>query len=279
MLMINYWRMPEPKVFGIYHIICILIVIAITILMAKRIKNPNDKTLNKILFITGIIMILFEVYKELTYILYFNEDIGKYEYDWEFFPFQFCSTAIYIVFISSFLKPGKFKDSMLAFLATYSLFAGLTVFAYPEQVFIERVGINIQTMVHHGLQIIIGTYLLATGVVKFDYKTLVKGTYVFIALFLIAITMNVVVYNLGIAGDDEFNMFYIGPYYECTLPLVSLFYPKEFTILKYLGFICIYVLGFVAASGAVLALGYGLKVLILKIQNKCFKKAIESNKE
>ena len=105
---------------------------------------------------------------------------------------------------------------------------------------------------------------------KINYKTIIKGTYIFIALFLIAFSLNVIVYNTNIANGDEFNMFYIGPYYECTLPLVSLFYPKEFTILKYIGFLCLYLFGFIAASSAVLLLGYSLKIIIAKIKSKYF---------
>ena len=269
--MIDYWRATEPSVFGLYHIICILIVIAVSILLIKKVKNPTDKTLNKLLLIFSIVMLVLEVYKELTYMTSYDEVTQTYDYDWYAFPFQFCSTTMYIMLIAGLLKPGKFKDAMLAFLASYSLFGGLTVFAYPEQVFVERVGINFQTMVHHGSQIVVGCYLLGSNVVKFNYKTLIKGTYVFVALFFIALAMNIIVYNTGIANGESFNMFYVGPYYECTLPLVSLFYPKEFTIIKYLLFLCIYVFGFIAASGAVLALGYGLKRLIILIQNKLVK--------
>ena len=203
LFLIDYLRATEPSVFGFYHIFCILLVIGVTILMVKKFKSPDEKTLNRILFISGITMLLFEVYKELTYVMEYNSDTNMYEYDWEYFPFQFCSTAMYILFIASFLKPGKFKDAMLAFAATYSLFGGLTVYAYPEQVFIERVGINIQTMYHHGAQVVIGAYLLSSGVVKINYKTIIKGTYIFIALFLIAFSLNVIVYNTNIANGDD----------------------------------------------------------------------------
>ncbi len=270
--MINYWEMAEPKVFGLYHIICIVIVILGTILLTKKVKNPNNKTLKVILLISGIIMLLLEIYKQLTFLTEYDEQTKTWDYSWYGFPFQFCSTPMYLMLIFVLLKPGKFQEAILCFLATFSIFGGLTVYAYPEQVFTERVGVNIQTMVHHGLQLVIGYYLIASGTVKINFKTLLKGSFVFLVLFLIALLMNIVVYNTGITNGDEFNMFYIGPYYECILPLVNLFYPNEFNIFSYLGFLILYVGGFIFVSGIVLLIAQGLKMLYFKFKKNNLSK-------
>ena len=39
-------------------------------------------------------------------------------------------------------------------------------------------------------------------------------------------------------------MFYVGPYFDCTLPLLSIVYPK----VPYICFILLYILGFVLIS-------------------------------
>ena len=62
-----------------------------------------------------------------------------------------------------FNKEGCVKDSAMAFMMTFSLFGGLVVMAYPNDVFIETIGINLQTMIHHGLQVVLGIYLFVLG--------------------------------------------------------------------------------------------------------------------
>ena len=79
--------------------------------------------------------------------------------------------------------------------------------------------------------------------------------------------MDVSFYNLHICDDHAFNMFYIGPYYECSLPLVSMFYPKEFAIIKYILFLLLYIVGFIAASGVILLIAYGIQKLVMKLKN------------
>lgn len=263
--MFNYIIIDTPKVYGLFHIGCILVLIAVCVLLCKFIKKPTDKTINIVLLTMGIVMLGLEVYKELTFILELNEETGKYEYAWYAFPFQFCSTTMYVMVITALLKPGKVKDAMLAFLASYSIFGGLTVYAYPEQVFVSRLGIDIQSMAHHGLQIACGVWLLYTKTVKVNIKTILSGTYVFLVLLAMALVMNIVVYKSGVIADHTFNMFYVGPYYECTLPLVSLLWPKEFTIFKYILFLLIYIFGFIGAASVILLIAYGIERLCIKI--------------
>jgi hypothetical protein len=93
-------------------------------------------------------------------------------------------------------------------LATYALFAGVLVMLYPGGVFTETIGINIQTMLHHGTMIVIGVFLYATKSVKMQHKTVVYGAPVFAALLLTALILNAVFAALG-DPDANFNMFYL----------------------------------------------------------------------
>lgn len=256
-----------PKSYGLFHLGSIIILGIVIFLSIKFLKNPSRKTVNIVMLVSGIIMILLEVFKELSFVVTFNEELQIYEYSWYAFPFQFCSTAMYVMVLVPLFKEGKIRQALLAFLASYSIFGGLTVYAYPEQVFVSHLGVCIQTMVHHGLQIAVGVWLLASGVVKINYKSLINGSYVFFVLFAIAFLMNVSFYNLHICDGHAFNMFYIGPYYECTLPLVSMFYPKEFNIIGYILFLLLYIVGFIAASGVILLIAYGIQKLVMKLKN------------
>jgi len=64
--------------------------------------------------------------------------------------------------------------------------------------------------------------------------------------------------------DETFNMFYIGPYYDCSLPLLSMIYPK----IPYICFILLYILGFGLISFILYISQKGIYNLVKKYGNK-----------
>ena len=56
-----------------------------------------------------------------------------WSYDWSRFPFQFCSTPIYIALLAAPLHDGKLRRALLCFLATYSPVAGCAVLFPPHR--------------------------------------------------------------------------------------------------------------------------------------------------
>ena len=168
-------------------------------------------------------------------------------YHWYVFPFQLCSTPIYILPFIIFLKDGGVRDAFISYMALFSLFGGLVVYLYPNDVFASTMGINIQTMVHHGMQIVLGVFFVAHSRRRFNLKFFLKSTLVFVALVVIAIVSNEIMYvyitNKGIA-NDIFNMFYISRHYPCTLPILADIYK----MVPYPVFALIYILGFAIVS-------------------------------
>lgn len=264
---VEYWVEEVPKVFGLYHIIWLIILVVSIILLCRYVKGNNEKTLRKMLLIFGMLMIILEIYKQLTLAFKYNSETDSINYAWYLFPFQFCSTPMYIALVSGFLKEGKIRDLLLSYLTCYSIFGGLTVMIYPEQVFIGRVMINFQSMFHHSSQIVLGVWLLYSGHVKANYKTVLKGAIPFLVLLAMAFLMNLGFVHFKISSNDVFNMFYIGPHFECTLPLVSMFYPKIVTVLNYIPFLLLYIFGFIGAAGVVLLIYYGIYKLIENIKS------------
>jgi len=88
--------------------------------LAIRYRHSNDKQDKNILLVCSIIMLAFEVYKQLV----FTVEKDVWDYQWYVFPFQFCSVPMYVAFITAFLKPGKVKNAMYNFLGTFGLFVG-----------------------------------------------------------------------------------------------------------------------------------------------------------
>ena len=122
--------------------------------------------------------------------------------------------------------------------------------AYPATVFIDTVGINIQTMICHGSMITVGIVLLRTGYINATLKTVIQALPVFLVLVLVAIGMNEIAYQTGLLETETFNMFFISPYCSPELPVYSQIQgivPFPFSVL-------VYVAGFTAASGIIMLL-------------------------
>ena len=230
--------METPTLFGWFHILWLIITGAVTFLLCRFGKGKEKG----IILWTSVVVILLEIYKQINYSFSYENGI-TFDYQWYAFPFQFCSTPMYIGLLAGLTK-GKFHDALCSYLATFALFAGLCVMIYPGDVFIGTLGINIQTMICHGSMVAIGIYLLYTGYAK--QKTILKAASVFAVCVCLAAIMNEIAHISGL--EETFNMFFVSPYWECTLPVYSLVHnavPFPINLL-------IYMLGFTAASWIIL---------------------------
>lgn len=252
--------MTTPTTFGWYHIMWLVIMVTACTLVYVFRKKFSQKAVSNIILITGIIVILFEIYKQVVYASfhYVGGGASYFEYSWYNFPFQFCSTPMYVMLLAGIFRKGRFNDTLKSYLATFAMFGGLCVMIYPGDVFCYSIGINIQTMVCHTSMVVVAFMLWATQSVQFNLKTLLKALIVFVVFVAIAFGLNVLWHYYGNGGS--FNMFFISPYTPCTLPLLSMIYPK----VPYFLFLIIYVVGFALAALIVLLVA----MLGHKIQSK-----------
>ena len=233
-------KMETPTMYGWFHLLSLAVVIGLIVLVVFKCKNISEKTFRIIILSTAIGLIIFEIYKQLNFS--YNPSTDTWDYQWYAFPYQFCSTPIFVLPFVAFLKDSKFRDAFVAYMAFFSLFGGIAVFFYPNDVFISTVGVNIQTMFHHGMQIVLGIFLTVHNRRKLSLEYFARSVAVFGMFVAIAIIMNFAVYHalVGAGMDDTFNMFYISPYFDCTLPVLSGVYSDVI----YPVFIVIYILGF-----------------------------------
>ncbi len=199
-------RDVPPKAWESFHVIS-LIIIGIACIAAFFFKKFYTK--ERVAYITlicGIILLLFETYKQLIFT--YRPATDEWRYSFGVFPFQFCSTPIYlsiIAFVLYKLKKEKIYNAILAFLATYCLIAGFIVLFFGTQtVFVQLVGSNIQSMVHHGIMILLGLIILLSGSISFNPKTLFSAFCVFLPLVFAAIAM-----NFAFGNGQKFDMFYL----------------------------------------------------------------------
>ena len=230
--------MARPHSYGWFHIMFIILTIISILFIYFKYKN-NEHFSKKLIFILSIVMLSFEVYKQINFSFNYNETTTWWDYLWYAFPFQFCSTPMYIGLIASLSKNKKFKNSLYYFLATYGIIGGLITMIYPESCFVSTIGINIQTMVHHASMIIMGFSVIICLNLKFNFKSFISSTKVFLTLVSIAILLNIITYYLNI--NNGLEMFYISPFHNCSLPILSIIDEK----LPYIPFLIIYLLLFI----------------------------------
>ena len=266
--------MEVPGNFGWYHIVCIVSITLLTVIVARGFKNCSDRATRTLTAVVWLIILVLEIYKQLIHGFEIEDGKFVWDYAWYVFPFQFCSSPLYILPIIAFARSEKLRDACIAYMMTFSLFAGLAVLCYPNDVFIETIGINLQTMIHHGSQIIMGVFYAVRYRDRLDLRFYFNGFKVFVVMTSIAFTLNVVSHyafaHFGI--ESSFNMFFISPYVECTLPVLSLFWGK----LPYIGFLAVYFFGFVLAGLVVFSIENGL---IIGSTKKCNQRAFSRIKK
>lgn len=248
-------QMETPQPYGWYHILCLLLTAGLTVFAIFRGRHHSEKTVLRVVFFTAIAVALLEVYKQVNYT--FGDGSDAPSYQWYAFPWQFCSSPMYAGLLTGVFRRGKIHRALYAYLASYCIFAGVAVMLYPVTVFIGTVGINIQTMVCHGSMVVIGGYLLGTGRVKAELRTLLRAVPVFVCFVALAGIFNEVAHCLG---RTDFNMFFISPHVPSELPVYSLVH----NALPYPVSLCIYVLGFTAAAGIMLLMAKGIEKLCRK---------------
>ncbi len=261
-------KMETPPSFGWYHFMWLGIIVIITVFFCIKLRNCSDKTFRLITLIGWITIVLLETMKQFiyTYSIENNEFVANYQ--WYAFPFQLCSSPLYVLPVIAFMKDCKLREYFTSFISTFSLFGGLVVLIYPNDVFIEEIAINIQTMIHHGLQVVFGIWYAVRFRERGGIKYFLKSIPVFIALLAIAIILNETAGAHIVSTGEDFSMFYISSHVENHLPILSMVY----TSVPWFVFLLIYTIGFCLISCAIYFIIWGIWKLVLLIIGKTNKK-------
>ena len=233
-------KMETPKMYGWFHLLCGFITFFFIIFLYLKKKKNYEKQLKKVLATYGIIALLLELLKQISWA--FNYDpitkIITWEYEWYAAPFQLCTTPIYVSLICLFLKKGKTRDSLLSYLAFVTILGSIATVIYPESCFVSDILINIHTMWLHCGSFVVSIYLITNNIVKLNKENFKNSIIVFLIFLLLAFIMNIVVYNSGILNGQTFNMFYISPYFISSLPIFNIIQEN----VPYILFLLIYII-------------------------------------
>jgi len=243
-------NMEVPGIVSIFHIVWVVLIGAITFFVIKFFKNCNEKVFRRICLITWIILLITETLKLV--VLAFDIKTLTYSFQWWAFPFQFCSSILYVLPLIVFLKEGKVRDAIISFTAYFVLFAGIlgTVIAsYGTKTYL-----NHQTMIHHGSQIMIGLLIIFRNKEKTDFKFWTKSHFVFLGFLVIAVILNEALYKVSQPGG--INMFYISRLETNSQLLLGTLND----LLPWPLYLAVYTIGFVAISLLVFAISKGFKI-------------------
>lgn len=252
-------EMEVPGLISWFHLISLLIIIAVTFLISFFFKDAEEKVYKRILFIFWILLVILEIMKQIIKPFHYGSP-SYWEYDPYDFPFHLCSMILYFLPILIFIKKEKcpaFIDAVNGFVSTIVLFAGLAVAVYNEMVMSRLIFTNIQTMVHHGTQIVVGVYVYVWNRRTINIKSYLNGMKIFTVVASIAMIINTAFYPRGI------DMFFLNPTQTTTLPLVGVIQEKA-------GFF-VYLIGY-------LAVVFSLAFLIHFVETSIYKLTLKKQK-
>ena len=219
-------EMEEPIAYGGFHIVCIFCVVILSLSLSRLLLSSSPRTFRLVIACSLFVMLAFEVIKEvgLSFVCVGGE--LAVDYPWGMLPFQLCSTPLYVLPLLAFLPCGRVRDGAAAYTMTYALIGGMAVYLFPATVFSTGLVVTLQTMVHHGLQIVTGVCTAAYYRHCIDRRFFLSGAVVFTVAYAIANFLNTVGYSLlvsvgAIAEGDGFNMFFVSPRADQPTPLLA----------------------------------------------------------
>lgn len=254
------YQIEKPEVFGWFHMVWLALTVAVAVALCLWHKHSGtEERVRRVIFGNAVLVFVLEIYKMINFNMGYADGLS-WDFQWYAFPWQFCSTPMYIGLLTGIFRKGKIHDSLCAYLATFALFAGLCVSIYPGDVFVPQLGIDIQTMICHASMVSVAVYLYYAGYVKLEHKTILKAIPVFAVCVSIAMVLNEVVYCSGILDGETFNMFFISRHFDCTLPLYSLVH----NAVPFPVNLIIYICGFSLAAYIMLLIAMGIEAIATK---------------
>lgn len=215
------FSIETPSTYGLFHLTSIFLAIVVAIYLCAFRRNMKEKSLSKIIMIVWIVLVVLECYKQFIFSYDIVDNTISWRFQWYAFPYQFCATPLtFLPFIALNKGSNKWssfiKESCIVFCSTYCFIAGLAVLAFPGDVFVPELGIDIQTMIHHGAQLVMGIFIYVYYHKQLKFVSFLKAVPVFLFFIVNAMILNEVVINFT---DGTFNMFFISPHFPSTLPV------------------------------------------------------------
>ena len=120
------------------------------------------------------------------------------------------------------MKKNKLRDSLTSYLCFYTILGSIVTMIMPDSCFTKYIEVNIHTMFLHCGSFVVSMFLIMNNEIKLNYKNFLSGFKVLLVFIALALSLDLIMYNTGIIGDETFNMFFISPYFISTLPIYDI---------------------------------------------------------
>ena len=211
--------MEEPPAYGTFHLIAIGLTVLLTLVLCVFARDAKDKTYRRILFVIWLVMFLMEGIKQLSQSYSFAADGSLvWSYYWGSFPFQLCDGPLYLLLPIALLPDGKVRTALSAYMSTYIVLGGVATYIWINTTLCNSVYVNVQTSVHHGLQIVSGIFIAVHNRKDWSLKTFLGAFLVFLVAVGIATGLNVWIHTIV---SYTVNMFFISPYFRLEVQFLN----------------------------------------------------------
>ncbi|MCI8888907.1 MAG: YwaF family protein [Hungatella sp.] len=210
------WPMTPPAPWSAFHIIFSLLGIAwavvITRLLCRSLTSraPAEKPFFmeppiRVLWFCGLILGISEIYKQL----FLYKVVNNGRYDWWYFPFQLCSTPMYLCLAIPFLPSEKARRTAAAYVQSFGFLGGIMALAEPSGLMHPYWTLTLHGLVWHVLLIFGALFSTASGLAGRGLRDFLPALPLFFLFCLMATIINILT-------EGQADMFYISPYYPIT---------------------------------------------------------------
>ena len=231
-----------PLPLGSYHIAWIIATLFMAATLIILFSDASEKTARIIITFAWVLMLAMEILKQICVNVFIAEGEIIIRYRWDFLPYHFCSTPLYVLPLAAFMREGQKRDTAILFLSTFSIIGGLVVFSIPDSVLTDNIFLNFQSMLHHSIQIFMGLYLASRYRRLLTKRQFSFATFAFLFMSYLALNLNMVFCDLSVGG--AVNFFFINPHNRYIPPfLEGLGLDKVPYIIFLAGFLGLFILG------------------------------------
>ncbi len=196
------WKMFPVKPYDAFHLGFFILGLLLIHRISERLKRCSDKTSDRILFFCGVFLFIIEVYKQLFYYLV----VTPGEYSWWIFPFQICSTPMYLLLALPFVKKAERRELILYYCLAFGIFGGLASYIEPSGMIHEYWTLTLHSFIWHLVLIFIGVHILKNR--SHDFGSFAPVRRLFLCFAALALIINITV---KFATGAYINMFFMGP--------------------------------------------------------------------
>lgn len=203
------WPMAVPEPGSAFHLLFVLFGLAAALWLSRRAAafcRKNEKAPFRFLLLCGLILAAGELYKQL----FLYEIVNGGRYNWWYFPFQLCSTPMYLcLLLPLFQRRRRAAGLLFTYLQDFSLLGGVMALAEPSGLFHPYWTLTLHGLLWHILLVFLGLTIFRAGLADPGVRGYARTLPLLFLFCLIATAINV-------ATGGQADMFYISPYYPVT---------------------------------------------------------------